>query len=68
MRITQDTTISEIVGRTIIVKWPTRFGVKTMQLHVPDIRSENIWRIKCYAAVISMALEERAGFTATIIE
>lgn len=68
MRITQDTTIGEIAGRTIILKWPTQFGVKTMQLHVPNIRSENIWRIQCYAAVISAAIEERTGFTATIIE
>ena len=68
MRIAQETTIDEIVGRTIILKWPTRFGVKTMQLHVPNIRSENIWRIQCYAAVISAAIEERAGLTATIVE
>lgn len=68
MRITQSTTIDEIAGRTIVLKWPTRFGVKTMQLHVPNIRSENIWRIKCYAAIISAALEERGGLTATIIE
>lgn len=68
MRITQGTTIDEIAGRTIILKWPTQFGVKTMQLRVPSIRSENIWRIKCYAAVISTAIEERAGLTATIIE
>lgn len=68
MRITQGTTIDEIAGRTIILKWPTQFGVKTMQLHVPSIRSESIWRIQCYAAVISTALEERAGLTATIVE
>ena len=68
MRITQSTTIDEIVGHTIILKWPTQFGVKTMQLHVPSIRSENIWRIRCYAAVISAAIEERAGLTATIVE
>nr|DAQ51893.1 MAG TPA: hypothetical protein [Caudoviricetes sp.] len=68
MRITQGTTIDDIAGRTILMKWPTRFGVKTMQLHVPNIRSENIWRIQCYAAVISAAIEERAGFTATIVE
>lgn len=68
MRITQGTTIDEIAGRDIILKWPTKFGVKTMQLHVPVIRSENIWRIKCYAAIISAALEEHAGLTATIIE
>jgi len=68
MRITQGTTIDEIAGRTIVLKWPTQFGIKTMQLHVPSIRSENIWRIKCYAAIISAALEERAGLTATIIE
>lgn len=68
MRITQGTTIDEIAGRDIVLKWPTQFGVKTMQLHVPNIRSENIWRIKCYAAIISAALEERAGLTATIIE
>lgn len=68
MRITQGTTIDEIAGHTIILKWPTQFGVKTMQLHVPSIRSENIWRIQCYAAVISTAIEERAGLTATIIE
>lgn len=68
MRITQGTTIDEIAGRTIVLKWPTQFGVKTMQLRVPVIRSENIWRIQCYAAVISTALEERAGLTATIVE
>lgn len=68
MRITQRTMVDEIAGRTIILKWPTQFGVKTMQLHVPVIRSENIWRIKCYAAVISTAIEERAGLTATIVE
>lgn len=68
MHITQETTIDEIAGRTIVLKWPTRFGVKTMQLHVPNLRSENIWRIQCYAAVISTAMEERAGLTATIIE
>lgn len=68
MRITQATTIDEIAGRTIVLKWPTEFGVKTMQLHVPRILSENIWRIQCYAAVISTAIEERAGLTATIIE
>lgn len=68
MRITQRTTIGEIAGRTIVLKYPTQFGVKTMQLHVPNIRSENIWRIQCYAAVISTALEERPGLTATIIE
>lgn len=68
MRITQSTTIDEIAGRTIILKWPTQFGVKTMQLHVPSIRSESIWRIQCYAAVISTAIEERVGLTATIIE
>lgn len=68
MRITQGTTVDEIAGRTIVLKWPTQFGVKTMRLHVPNIRSENIWRIQCYAAVISTAIEERAGFTATIIE
>ena len=68
MRITQSATVDEIAGRTITLKWPTKFGIKTMQLHVPNIRSENIWRIQCYAAVISAALEERAGFTATIIE
>ena len=68
MRITQSTTIDEIAGRTIILKWPTQFGVKTMQLHVPSIRSENIWRIQRYAAVISTAIEERAGLTATILE
>lgn len=68
MRITQSTTIDEIAGRTILLKWPTQFGVKTMQLHVPSIRSENIWRIRCYAAVISTALEERAALTATIVE
>lgn len=68
MRITQGTTVDEIAGRIIILKWPTQFGIKTMQLHVPNIRSENIWRIQCYAAVISSALEERAGLTATIIE
>lgn len=68
MRITQSTTIDEIAGRTIILKWPTQFGVKTMQLHVPNIRSEHIWRIQCYAAVISTAIEERAGLTATIVE
>lgn len=68
MRITQSTTIDEIADRTIVLKWPTQFGVKTMQLHVPSIRSENIWRIRCYAAVISTAIEERAGLTATIIE
>lgn len=68
MRITQGTTIDEIAGRIIILKWPTQFGIKTMQLHVPNIRSENIWRIQCYAAIISTALEERAGLTATIIE
>lgn len=68
MRITQSTTIDEIAGRTIILKWPTQFGVKTMQLHVPNIQSENIWRIQCYAAVISTAIEERAGLTATIVK
>lgn len=68
MRITQATTIDEIAGRTILMKWPTQYGVKTMQLHVPNIRSENIWRIQCYAAVISTAIEERTGLTATIIE
>lgn len=68
MHITQSTTIDEIAGRTIILKWPTQFGVKTMQLHVPSIQSENIWRIQCYAAVISTAIEERAGLTATIVE
>ena len=68
MRITQSTTIDEIAGRTIILKWPTQLGIKTMQLHVPNIQSENIWRIQCYAAVISTAIEERAGLTATIIE
>lgn len=68
MRITQGTTIDEIVGRTIVLKWPTQFGIKTMQLHVPNIRSENIWRIQCYAAVISTAIEGRPGLTATIIE
>lgn len=68
MRITQSTTIDEIAGRTILMKWPTPFGVKTMQLHVPSIRSESIWRIQCYAAVISTAIEERAGLTATIVE
>lgn len=68
MRITQSTTIDEIAGRTIVLKWPTQFGVKTMQLHIPSIRSENIWRIQCYSAVISSAIEERAGLTATIIE
>lgn len=68
MRITQATTVDEIAGHTIILKWPTQFGVKTMQLHVPNIRSENIWRIQCYAAVISTALEERTGLTATIVE
>lgn len=68
MHITQATTVNEIAGHTIVLKWPTQFGVKTMQLHVPDIRSENIWRIRCYAAIISAALEERAGLTATIIE
>ena len=68
MRITQGTTIDEIAGRTILMKWPTQFGVKTMQLHVPIIRSENIWRIQCYAAVISTAIEERPGLTATIVE
>lgn len=68
MRITQATTIDEIAGRTIVLKWPTQFGIKTMQLHVPSIRSENIWRIKCYAAVISTAIEERAGLAATIVE
>ena len=68
MRITQTTTIDEIAGRTIVLKWPTQFGVKTMQLHVPNIQSENIWRIQCYAAVISTAIEERVGLTATIIE
>ena len=68
MRITQSTTIDEIAGRTIILKWPTQFGVKTMQLHVPSIRSENIWRIQCCAAVISAAIEERPGLTATILE
>lgn len=68
MRITQGTTIDEIAGRTILMKWPTQFGVKTMQLHVPSIRSENIWRIHCYAAVISTAIEERPGLTATIVE
>lgn len=67
MRITQDTTIDEIVGRTIILEYPTQFGVKTMRLHVPNVRSENIWRIQSYAAVISTAIE-RPGFTATIIE
>ena len=68
MRITQGTTIDEIAGRTIVLKWPTQFGIKTMQLHIPVIRSENIWRIQCYAAVISTAIEERVGLTATIIE
>nr|DAY13887.1 MAG TPA: hypothetical protein [Caudoviricetes sp.] len=68
MRITQETTIDEIVGRTIILRWPTQFGVETMQLHVPVIRSENIWQIKCYAAIIFTALEECAGLTATIVE
>lgn len=68
MRITQATTVDEIAGRDIILKWPTKFGIKTMQLHVPDIRSESIWRIQCYAAVISTAIEERAGLTATIVE
>ena len=68
MRITQGTTIDDIAGRTIVLKWPTQFGVKTMRLHVPNIRSENIWRIQCYAAVISTAIEERPGLTATIIE
>lgn len=68
MHITQGTTVDEIAGRTIVLKWPTQFGIKTMQLHVPVIRSENIWRIQCYAAVISTAIEERAGLTATIIE
>ena len=68
MRITQGTTVDEIAGRTIVLKWPAQFGVKTMQLHVPVIRSENIWRIQCYAAIISAALEERVGLTATIIE
>lgn len=68
MHITQNTTIDEIAGRTIILKWPTQFGVKTMQLHVPNIRSENIWRIQCYAAIISTAIEKRPGLTATIIE
>lgn len=68
MRITQSTTIDEIAGRTIILKWPTKFGTKTMQLHVPSVRSENIWRIQCYAAIISTALERRTGFTATIVE
>lgn len=68
MRITQGTTIDEIAGRTIILKWPTQFGIKTMQLHVPNIRSKNIWRIQCYAAIISAAIEERAGLTATIVE
>lgn len=68
MRITQETTVDEIAGRTIILKWPTQFGIKTMQLHVPSIRSENIWRIQCYAAVISAAIEERVGLTATITE
>lgn len=68
MRITQKTTIGEIAGRTIILKWPTQFGIKTMQVHVPNIQSENIWRIQCYAAIISVALEEHAGLTATIIE
>lgn len=68
MRITQATTVDEIAGRTIVLKWPTQFGVKTMQLHVPNIRSESIWRIQCYAAVISTAIEERAGLTATIVE
>lgn len=68
MHITQSTTIDEIAGRTIILKWPTQFGIKTMQLHVPNIRSENIWRIQCYAAVISSAIDERAGLTATIVE
>ena len=67
MRITQDTTIDEIAGRTIILKWPTQFGVKTMQIHVPNIRSESIWRIQCYAAVISTAIK-RDGLTATIVE
>lgn len=68
MRITQRTTVDEIAGRTIILKWPTQFGVKTMRLHIPNIRSENIWRIQCYAAIISTAIEERDGLTATIIE
>lgn len=68
MRITQSTTIDEIAGQTIILKWPTQFGVKTMRLHVPNIRSESIWRIQCYAAVISTAIEKRAGLTATIVE
>ena len=68
MRITQSTTIDEIAGRTIVLKWPTQFGVKTMRLYVPNIRSENIWRIQCYAAVISTAIEERAGLTVTIVE
>ena len=68
MRITQSTTINEIAGHTIILKWPTQFGVKTMQLHVPNIRSENIWRIQCYAAVISAAIDERAGLIAAIVE
>ena len=68
MRITQSTTVDEIAGRTIILKWPTQFGIKTMQLHVPNIRSENIWRIQCYAVFISTAIEEWAGLTATIIE
>ena len=68
MRITQGTTIDEIAGRTIVLKWPTQFGVKTMRLHVPSIRSESIWRIQCYAAIISTAIEERAGLTATIVE
>lgn len=68
MRITQRTTVDEIAGRTIILKWPTQFGIKTMQLHVPNNRSENILLILCYAAVISTAIEERAGLTATIIE
>lgn len=67
MRITQGTTIDEIAGRTIIMKWPTQFGIKTMQLRVPHVRSENIWRIQCYAAVISTAIN-RPGFTATIVE
>lgn len=68
MRITQATTIDEIAGCTIVLKWPTQFGIKTMQLHVPNIRSENIWRIQCYAAIVSAAMEERAGLTATIVE
>lgn len=68
MRITQKTTVDEIAGRTVVLKAPTKFGIKTMQLHVPNIRSENIWRIQCYAAIISTAIEERAGFTATIVE